>query len=139
MNTLRTLFGHPRLQQLGMLGLALALALAPQFAFAQEGIGNPFANAGAQQGALNFIDSMVFWVIIGFLLGVVYAAAAYALQGPFPMLWSPIREWGKMAFVMFILFQVAMQVLRGLAVAAQGKGAAWQAVPQYLGLIVGWW
>jgi hypothetical protein len=122
-----------------MVGLALAIALTPQFALAQEGIGNPFADSSAQQGALNFIDSLVFWVIIGFLLGVVYAAAAYALQGPFPMLWSPIREWGKMAFVMFIIFQVAIQVLRGLAVAAQGKGQSWMDVPQYLGLIIGWW
>lgn len=139
MNTLRRLLGDPRLQQLGMVGLALALALVPQFAFAQEGITNPFADADAQAGALNFIDSLVFWMIIGFMVGVVYAGVAYGLQGPFPMLWSPLRDWGKMAVVIFLVAQVALQVLRGLAVAAQGKGASWLDVPQYLALIVGWW
>ena len=90
---------------------ALALVNSPHVAFAQEGGGNPFADAGARNTAVEVLKSTRFWVWIAAGLGFVSYLLAYFAQGIVPSFFQQYRDYLRNGALLMVAFGVVIQFI----------------------------
>ncbi len=94
-----------------LLAGALTLLSNPQFAFAQDGGSNPFADAGARSTAVEVLKSTRFWVWIAAGLGFVSYLLAYFAQGIVPSFFQQYRDYLRNGALLMVAFGVVIQFI----------------------------
>ncbi|HEX6293022.1 MAG TPA: hypothetical protein VFZ66_27815 [Herpetosiphonaceae bacterium] len=105
--------------------LLFGLLLMPRLAFAQDGgPGNPFADAGAQDAALGFVRSLVFWVWIACGIGALVWAAAYWFQSVIPDVYNQMRGMLRNGVLIMAGLNLVVSFIISQAEAARDSGSS---------------
>ncbi|HEX6288246.1 MAG TPA: hypothetical protein VFZ66_03605 [Herpetosiphonaceae bacterium] len=105
--------------------LLFSLVLMPRLAFAQDGgPGNPFADADAQEAALDFVRSLVFWVWIACGIGALVWAAAYWFQSVIPDVYNQMRGMLRNGVLIMAGLNLVVSFIISQAEAARDSGSS---------------